>query len=437
MGIYVKVCNYMQVILKSLSETSTKLTITADAKDLAGIKQHALEKLAPRVKIPGFRAGKVPVELVEKNLDPNVLQSEVLDEAVNHFYGDAVGEKQLRVVAQPQVQLTKFVPYTELEFTAEVTTLGKVTLPDYKKPTAKKQVDKVTDKDIKEVLERLQKQTAEYTEVERAAKSGDRVNIDFEGTDSKGEAVNGAAGKDYPLSLGSNTFIPGFEDNVVGLKKGEEKTFTIPFPKDYGVKALQGKKVTFKVTANKVEEAKLEDINDAFAAKVGPFKTLDELKEDIKKQIGVERERQAQQDFEAQLIKDIVAKTKVVLPQELIDEQVEAVDREFKQNLLYRGQTMTEYLESTGQTEEDYRKKELLPAAEERLKAGLVLSEIAELEKITVTPEELEIRMQIMKGQYTDAKMQAELEKPESRREIASRLVTEKTIAKLVGYATK
>lgn len=427
----------MQVNIKSLSDTSTKLTITADAKDLGAIKQHALEKLAPRVKIAGFRAGKVPIELVEKNIDPNVLQSEVLDEAVNHFYGDAVAEKQLRVVAQPNVQLTKFVPYTELEFTAEVTTLGKITMPDYKKPTAKKVSDKVTAKDVKEVLERLQKQMAEYSEVDRAAKSGDRVTIDFAGSDSKGEPVNGASSKDYPLALGSNTFIPGFEDNLIGLKKGEEKTFTITFPKEYGVKALQNKKVTFKVTINKVEETKLDEINDKFAAKVGPFKTVDELKADIEKQIGVERDKQAQQDFESQLIKDIVAKTKVVLPKELIDEQIEAVDREFKQNLLYRGETLAEYLENSSQTEEEYRTKELQPAAEERLKAGLVLSEIAELEKITVTPEELEIRMQIMKGQYSDPKMQAELEKPEARREVASRLVTEKTIAKLVGYATK
>ena len=427
----------MQVTTKQLSDTSTKLTISADAKDLAAIKQHALEKLAPRVKIPGFRAGKVPMELAEKNLDPNLLQTEVLDEAINHLYGDAVSEKQIRVVAQPKVELKKFVPYTELEFTAEVTTLGKITMPDYTKPTAKKSVEKVTAKDVNEVLDRLQTQTAEYTEVDRAAKKGDRVNIDFEGSDSKGEAVDGATGKDYPLALGSNTFIPGFEDNVIGMKKGEEKTFTIPFPKDYGVKALQGKKVTFKVTANKVEESKLEKPDDAFAAKVGPFKNMDELKADIEKQIAVERDKQAQLDFETQLVRDIVAKTKVVLPRELIDEQLEVVEREFKQNLLYRGETLSEFLAADGKTEEEYKKTELTPAAEERLKAGLVLSEIAEREKITVTPEELEIRLQIMKGQYTDPKMQAELEKPESRREVASRLVTEKTIAKLVSYAKK
>lgn len=425
----------MQVSLKSISDNITKLTISADAKDLGAIKQHVVAKLAPKVKMPGFRAGKVPVELVEKQLDPNTLQAEVLDEAVNHFYGNAVSEKALRVVAQPKVELTKYVPYTALEFTAEVEVIGKITVADYKKPSAKKTAVKVDKKDVDEVLERLRLQTAEYAEVDRAAKQGDRAWIDFDGKDSKEVPVSGASGKDYPLALGSNTFIPGFEDNVVGLKKGDEKTFTIPFPKDYGVKALQGKKVTFTIAVNKVEETKLDELNDAFAAKVGPFKNVDELKSDIEKQIGLERERQAQQDFENQLIKDLVAKSKVQLPESLLNEQIEAVDREFKQNLAYRGETITEYLTNSSQTEESYREKELKPAAEERLKAGLILSEIAELENITVSAEELEIRMQVMKGQYTDAQMQAELEKPEARRDIASRLLTEKTIAKLVGYA--
>lgn len=425
----------MQVTLKSISDTSTKLTIIADAKDLATMKKHVVEKLAPRVKIAGFRAGKVPLELVEKQLDPNTLQAELLDEAINHYYGDAVAEKKLRVISQPKVELTKFVPYTELEFTAEVDVIGNINVADYKSPTAKKTIVKVTAADVDEVLSRLQIQAAEYTEVDRAAKNGDRAWIDFDGKDEKGKPVSGASGKDYPLALGSNTFIPGFEDNIVGLKKGESKEFTIPFPKDYGVKALQGKKVTFAITVNKVEETKLEELNDAFAAKVGPFKNIDELKTDIKKQVGAERENQARQDFENQIIKDLVAKSKVTLPEALLAEQIETVDREFKQNLAYRGETIAEYLENSGQSEAEYREKELRPAAEERLKAGLILSEIAELESITVSPEELEIRMQIMKGQYTDPQMQAELAKPEARRDIASRLVTEKTIAKLVSFS--
>ena len=296
-------------------------------------------------------------------------------------------------------------------------------------------VEEVTAKDVTEVMERLALQGATYKEVERASKNDDRVNIDFEGSDAKGELVSGASGKDYPLALGSDTFIPGFEDNVVGLKKGDEKTFTIPFPKDYGVKALQGKKVTFKITVNKVEETSKAVIDDTFASTVGPFKTVAELKTDINKQLKEEKERQVKAEFENTLIKDLVQQTAIVLPESLLEEQMESVDREFKQNLAYRGQTFKEYLANAKLTEETYKEKELKPAAEERLKAGLILSEIAAVENLTITPEELEVRMQIMKGQYTDAQMQSELEKPEAKRDVASRMLTEKTVATLVKYA--
>lgn len=424
----------MQVTLTTISETTSKLTITANEQDLTKLKIHVLEKMAPRVKVAGFREGKVPLAVAEKNIDPNALQAEVLDDAVNHFYSDAVNDKNIRVVSQPKVELTKFVPYTELEFTAEVETIGKVTLPDYKKTTVKKEAVKVTAADVNEVISRLQLQSAAYNEVERAAKLGDRVTIDFAGTDAKGPIAN-TDGKDYPLVLGSKTFIPGFEEEVVGLKKGADKKFDITFPKDYGAKSLAGKKVTFAITVKKVEETVKEELTDEFAKKVGPFKTVEELKTDVKRQIEEEREQQAQRNFEDAVIKELVKKSKIAIPEGLLAEQMQAVGQEFKQNLTYRGQTIKEYLEQSGQTEEQYTEKELKPAAEERIKAGLILSEIAEAEKIAVSPEELEIRVQILKGQYaSDEQMQKELDKPENRRDIASRLLTEKTIAKIVNY---
>lgn len=426
----------MRITSKSLSDTSIKLTIAATGSELNDLKAHTVDKLSKNLKVPGFRAGKVPPTVAEKQLDSNYLQSQVLDEALNHLYSEAVAEQKIRVVAQPKVDIVKFVPYTDLEFTAEVEVIGKIELPDYTKVTAKKSTDKVTEAEVKEVLGRLQTQTAEYKEVERASKNGDRVWIDFEGTDAKGEPVEGAKGEEYPLALGSNTFIPGFEENVVGLKMGEEKSFTIPFPKDYHVKALQGKKVTFKITAKKVEETITQELDDEFAAKVGPFTSLDDLKKDIRTQMQVEKDTTAQRDFEDAIIKDLIAKSKVALPEALLNEQIELVDREFRQNLTYRGQTMPEYLEATGQTEEQYRKNELKKTAEDRLKAGLILSEIAELEKIDVEPVELDQEIAIRKAQYaSDASMQAELDKPENRRDVAARLLTQKTIAKLVSYA--
>lgn len=428
----------MQVNTQSTNDSNIKLTITAFDTDLGTVKQAVLQKLAPKVKVAGFREGKVPLSLVEKNLEPSYLQSEFLDAAINYLYSQAISQEALRVVSRPKVELVKFVPYTSLEFTAEVEVIGKITLPDYKRTTVKKQVHKVTTKDIDEVLERLKQQQATFTEVDRKSKNGDKAWIDFEGTDDKGEPVKGAKGEDYPLALGSNTFIPGFEDNVIGLKKGEKKSFTITFPKDYGVAALQNKKVSFKVNIKKVEESTAEEINDAFAAKIGPFKTVAELKDDVKKQLTLEKENQANREFEDALIKEIVAKTKVKIPEALLLEQVEVLENEFKQNLSYRGQTIAEYLKETNQTEEQFRDKELKPTAEERIKAGLVLAEIAEAENIVVSPDELEIRLQLMKGQYqANEDMLKELDKPGAKSEIANRLLTEKAIHKLTSYATK
>jgi trigger factor len=276
---------------------------------------------------------------------------------------------------------------------------------------------------------------ATFSIAERASKTGDRVWIDFKGIDDKGKPVNGADGKDYPLSLGSNTFIPGFEDNIIGLKKDDTKTFTLDFPKDYQVKALQSKKVTFDITVKKVEDTKLEKIDDEFAKKAGPFKDLSALKADIKKQIEAERTNQADREYEENIVKAIAAKTKFNLPETLINEQMDTLDKEFRQNLTYRGQTFQEYLDTKGIKEDEYREAELKPIALERLKAGIVLNEISDKEGIKVTPEEVDIRIQILKNQYkSDAKMQAELDKPDNKQEIAHRLITEKTILKLVDF---
>lgn len=427
----------MQVSIKKLSDTNVQLTISADAEMLARIKDQTLEQFARTVKVQGFREGKAPLHLVEKNVSPESLQTEFLEHAINFMYTQAANEKELRPVAQPRVKITKFAPFDTLEIEADVEVLGDIKLPDYKKLKVARKDVKISAKDIDEVIAQLKKREATKTPVTRAAKDGDEVWIDFTGVDAKTKKpIQGADGKDYPLLLGSNTFIPGFEDHVVGIKPGEEKTFTVKFPKDYGVAALQSKDVTFTVTAKKIEELVEPKADDAFAAKVGPFKTLADLKEDIKKQLAVEQEAQADREFADEMIMTIAKDTKVVIPQTLIDDQLDRMENDEKQNLIYRGQTWKEHLEAEGVTEEEHRKKNR-PDAELRVKAGLVLTEIADLEKITITPEELEVRMQLLLGQYPDPQMQAELKKPEARREIASRMMSEKTLDKLKSYAAK
>lgn len=427
----------MQVTKKNLSDTKIQLVLAGDAEQLKKVHNETVSHLAKDARLPGFRQGKAPQGLVEKNLNPATLQSEFLDRALNSLYVTALEEHKLRPVSQPQVKIQKFVPFDALEVEIEVEVVGDIKLADYKKIKLTKKAAKVTAKDIEGVMDQLKKREAEKKDVDRASKDGDQVWIDFKGVDAKTkDAISGADGKDYPLQLGSNTFIPGFEANLVGVKAGEEKTFTLTFPKDYGVKALQNRKVTFTVIVKKVQEVVEPTVDDAFAAKTGPFKTLDELKADVKKQLQTEKDRQTDREYVDELLNKITKESKVAVPAVLIDEQVERLVAEQKQNIVYRGITWQEFLEGQDLTEEKYR-KQLLPDAELRVKAGLVLGEIAEAEKITVTPEELEIRIQMLKAQYPDEKMQAELDKPESRREIISRMVSEKTVDTLVGYASK
>ncbi len=426
----------MQVKTTQLKPTVIQLIFIANQEDLEPFKKAAIQKLGSDVKLQGFRSGKAPAAMIEKAIDPNSLQTEVMEEAVNHFYAELVKQQNLRPVAHPKVNITKFVPFTTLEVSLDVEVIGKIVLPDYKKIKLAKTKPTVTTADINEVIETLKDRAADKEDVDRPAKNGDQTIIDFKGTDAKGVPINGGEGKDYPLTLGSDAFIPGFEENLIGLKAGQDKTFKLNFPKDYGVKALAGKAVTFAVTVNKVQAVKPIKVDDAFAAQVGPFKTVQELKDDIKTQLLAERQQTADRDYQNQLLEKITEKSKVEVPEALVDEQLEVAEREERQNLVYRGQTWEEHLKEEGLSEDEHRKKNR-PQAETRVKAGLVLSEISEQEKLDVTPEELDLRIQLLKGQYQDAAMQAELDKPENRRDIAMRILSEKTIDKLVSYATK
>lgn len=427
----------MQVAKKQLTETNVQLTITADTALLSQVKQEVLMHLNnTQIKVQGFRSGKAPLSLVEKQVEPSVLQNEFLDRIINELYIGAIAQEHIRPVERPQVTIKKFVPFSALEVEIVVEAVGAVKLSDYKKVKLEKKPVKITAKDVDDVVEALRVRAAEKKPVTRAAAKDDEVIINFAGTDTKtGESISGADGTEYPLILGSNSFIPGFEDNLIGVKPGEEKSFDLTFPKDYGVKALQDRKITFKTTVVTVNEQTKPKVDDAFAAQVGPFKTVTELKADIKKQLELERQQQSDRDYENELIEKITDQATVALPKALVDEEIERIESEERQNVLYRGQTWEEHLESEGVTAEVHQEQKR-PVAEKRVKAGLVLSEIAEAENVDVSKEELEIRLQILKGQYQDKQMLAELDKPENRRDIASRIVTEKTVQKLVDYAT-
>jgi trigger factor len=427
----------MQTKREQVSPTTVKLTVTADHDVLDTTKQTVLQRLAQNAKVPGFRPGKAPAHLVEKQLDQATLQSEFIDQAINQLYVLAVEQEKLRPVAAPQIALSKFVPYSTLEFTAEVEVVGDVELANYKLIKLAFKKPEVTAKDVTDVLANLRQRAAAKKEVKRAAKTGDEVTIDFTGTDAKTkEPIDGADGKDYPLVIGGKSFIPGFEDELIGVKPGGQKTFNLTFPKDYAAASLQNRQVTFAVTVTKVQELSEPKLDDAFAASIGPFQTLAELKADIKKQLTAEKQQEANRAYDNELLEKIAAKSTVAIPAALVEEEIDRIEEEEKRNIVYRGQTWQEHLDAEGITAEEHRERQR-PSAELRIKAGLILGEIAEREKITVTPEEIEIRTQLLKGQYADPAMQAELDKPENRRDLTSRLLTEKTLTKLRDYATK
>ncbi len=425
----------MQINRDTLTPTRLKLTITADQALLDGVKAEVVTVLGRNLKLQGFRPGKAPKHLIEKQIDQNMLQTEFLEQAVNRAYVAALQSEKLRPTAQPEISISKFVPFDTLEFTAELDVVGEIKLADYKKIKLAPKPVKITKDQIDAVIADLKGRIADKEDVSRPVEAGDQATIDFAGIDAKTkEPISGGDGKDYPLLIGSNSFIPGFEDNVIDMAAGDTKDFDITFPADYGVQALQKRKVNFTVTVKSVQAVKEPNLDDDFAAKVGPFKTMVELKADITRQLTSEAEVQNQRNFENELLETIASKSTVAIPDSLIDEEVTRLEEEEKRNLVYRGQTWQEHLDDEGQTAEQHRAKNREPA-ELRVKAGLVLGEIADKEAIAVTPEEVEMRVMMLKGQYKDVAMQAELDKPENRQDIANRLLSEKTIQKLASYA--
>lgn len=425
----------MQVTRKDLSETKVILTIELGVEELVHAKQHELQEQAKKIKVAGFRQGKAPLTVVEKQLSQNQLQADVINHAINDFYGKAIDEEKLRTLDQPKIEVTAFVAYTQLVFTAEVEIMPTIKLGDYKKIKKTAPKATVTASEVSEVVDNLRKQSATKSESDKAAKNGDDVVIDFKGKDSSGKPVAGASGEDYTLNLGSNTFIPGFEDGLIGLKTGDTKTLNLVFPKDYHAKNLAGSKIQFEVTVKKVMSVVLPKADDSFAAKLGPFKSFDELKKDIKSQLLEQKTTEATNKLKDEIVEELVKKSKLTLPAVLVNDQVTMLEQDFSQNLLYRGITKSEYFEQEKfKDEEEWNSKELVPQAERRVSVGMVLAEVADKEKIEVTPEELDARIAAYKQQYQ--KEATHFDTPEMRREVVSRLLTEKTVERLFALAT-
>lgn len=426
----------MQVTREDISESKVKLTIELGLEELSHAKQSELKKLATDIKIQGFRKGKAPLNVVEQQSDQAQLQANVINHAINDSYGRALDEGKLRTLDRPEIKVEKFVPFTELVFVAEVEIMPKVKLGDYKK--IKKTPAKITvsAKEVDGVVKNLLARSAKKEAVSRAAKNGDEVSIDFDGFNDKGKAVAGASGKSYNLELGSNTFIPGFEEGLVGVKAGDKKQLKLTFPKAYHAAELAGTNITFKVLVKEVKDIKLPEADDAFAATLGSFTTLTELKKDIKLQLQQQKTTEQVNQLKDQVVEELVEKSTFSLPDILVNDQIEMLEKDFMQNLVYRGITKEEYLKQQGYKNDiAWRQQELKPQAERRVSVGVVLAAVADAENLTVSEEELAIRIGELKQQY--GKQAAQLDRPEVQRDVASRLLTEKAVDLLYKIATK
>ncbi len=427
----------MKYTRKNTSDTQVAFVVTLDAADLEKTKKSTLNRLGKKVKVAGFREGKVPAAVAEKHLDQNQLGMEIAEDAVNAFMVEVLETEGVQPLDRPKVDLSKYVPNESLEFTADVEILPAVKLGDYKSLKATKQTADVVDKDVDEVIERMRAGMSEKKEVERPAKDGDEVIIDFKGTDKDGNEVPGASGQEYPLTLGSSSFIPGFEEGLVGKRTGEHVDLPLTFPKDYHHKPLAGVLVNFAVDVKKVNEVGLPEINDEFAAKTGPFKTVEDLKADIRRELTDQHEREALDKLRDGLIEQLIKGSDIPTPEVLISDQMASIERDFVQNLLYRGMTLPQYLEQQGVTEEKWRETELREQAIRRVQVGLALAELSKIEKIDITREELERRLSEMLQRYgNDKQFREQLDTAEARRDLANRLITEKTVDRLVELNT-
>ncbi len=428
----------MNTIVKNLSDTKVELTITLGKEELDAAEKVAISKLAKTVKVQGFRKGKVPASVAAKNIDPETLSQQTLEDALSKAVAQAYMDKDIQALDRPAVEIKKFVPGQELEFTAEAEILPKVTLGDYKKLVIKKDKISVDAKDIDEIIERMRSGMGEKKAVERAAKDGDEVKIDFIGKKDD-VAFDGGTGTDYDLTLGSNSFIPGFEEGIVGKKPGETFDLALKFPDTYHVADLKGADVVFTTTLKEVKEIVLPELTDKFAAQAGPFKTVDELKADIKRELTAQKERESDDKIKDDLVKQLIEVSTVPTPDILIKDQTESIERDMTQNLMYQGLTLDQYLENKGfESKEKWQETEVKDAAVKRVQAGLVLAELSKAEKIEATNEELEAHVVKYKTQYANnPQMVAQFDQPEARRDIANRLLTEKTVDRLVELNTK
>lgn len=424
----------MKTRLKNISDVKVELTISLGTEELKAAEQVALTKLAKEVKIEGFRKGKAPLELVAAQVDQTILGQETLENALSKAVAEAFLKEDIKAIDRPEVDVKKFIPGTELEFTATTEIMPKVELGDYKNLKVKKDTVEVSKEEVSETIDQILKNFAEKKKVDRESKNGDEVIIDFLGK-KDGVAFDGGKAEKFPLELGSKSFIPGFEEGLIGKKAGDEISLDLEFPKDYHAKDLAGAKVVFEVKIHEVRENALPEINEEFLSKLGEFKTKEEFEKQIKEDLKTQKQSESDEKFKDKLVKKLAEVSKVPVPEILLEDQKQSIELDMQQNLMYSGLSLEDYLERMGKTHEEWLEKDVKEAAEMRVKSGLALAELSKVEKVESSLEELDARIAQLKEQYGNSKEIAkQLSSDDVRRNLANQILTEKTIDLLVKF---
>ena len=394
----------MSLQVEKMEKNMAKLTIEVSAEDLDKAMQNAYQKAKGKIAIPGFRKGKAPRKMIEQMYGKGIFLEDAANALIPEHYSKALEECDLEIVSQPEIDVVQAEPGKAFIFTAEVAVKPEVTLGDYKGLEVPKSEVEVTDEDVDaEIKKEQEKNSRTVTVEERGAENGDITTIDFEGF-VDGVAFEGGKGTDYPLTLGSGSFIPGFEDQLVGAKAGDHVEVNVTFPEEYQAAELAGKAAVFQCDVKKVEAKELPELDDDFAQDVSEFDTLAEYKEDIKKNLTDKKEKEARAAKENAAVDKAIENAQMEIPDAMVDTQVRQMINDFASRMQSQGLTMEQYFQFTGMTVEKMQ-DEMKPQALKRIQTRLVLEKIAEVENIQPTEEEVNEEISKMAEMY---KMEAD-----------------------------
>ncbi len=419
---------------KTKKENEVKVEITVEAIKFDEAIKKVYFKSAKYFNIPGFRKGKAPQQIVEKYYGKEIFYEDAFNDVAGEALDEAIKKEKLDVVSKPDINVTQIEKGKDLIFTAIMQTKPEAELGKYKGIEIKKIEYNVSDEDINHELGHMQEHNSRIVSIDnRAVKSGDITVIDFEGF-VNGEAFEGGKAEGHELEIGSNQFIPGFEDQIVGMKIDEEKEIKVKFPDEYFSKDLAGKDATFKVKLHEIKKKELPKLDDEFAKDVSEFDTLEELKADIKAKQEKQNEEKAIYETQEAVIKAVCENMKVEIPSGMIETEIDNMLKDIEQRLSYQGLKLEQYLKMIGKSKEDMR-KEYEPQAMQTIKSRLALEAVAKAEKIEATDKEIEEKIKEMAKNYGKENDEELLKNENVKNYIKQGLESEKTIDFLVKNA--